>query len=490
MSPWGKVASSVAIQYFGRTLGLLVSLASTAILTRTLGVALYGEYTTALAIAALVVTFADLGFFWSTIKSLNVEGDAKTIASEISGIRFVVASILTALMLLIVWQTSYPLEVKQAVSVLGIFTVSGAMNNVLIAVFQQSYAMVTPTVAEAASRIVNLGLIMLGYLLGKDLIWFISAVSIASVTGLLINWAVLSWRNGVIWPKIIGFSWKKYYRSVAVIGAVMLFNALYLKVDVIVLSALKSSVDVGIYGAAQRVIEVAMVFQSLFLAAAFPLFLARFREGSAQFSRTVTESLMVVLAFGLPVALVLALFSGGLINFIAGREFLETTTLVINGTAITAATVLAVLSAYVLLAHVGGVIALALLTSDHLRWLFWVNVGAFLVNIGMNLVLIPHYSYLAAAAMTVVTELIIVAANFYYLWSRHRPAISGSTVGRLLGSATLAGLVALFLPSQAHVLVKVVVTVALYGTAVFLTVPALRALVVRVFQPPTEESQG
>lgn len=106
MSSWGKVANSVVIQYVGRIIGLVISLVSTIILTRALGVAGYGEYTTALAVAGLIMIFSDLGFFWSTIQNLNFHDEPRTVTREISGIRLVTTLGLTILALVIVWAPS------------------------------------------------------------------------------------------------------------------------------------------------------------------------------------------------------------------------------------------------------------------------------------------------------------------------------------------------------------------------------------------------
>src|SRR5687767_1164891 len=99
---WKVIAKSLGIQYICRLAGLVVSLVSVSLLTRYLGVANFGEYTTSQAIASLVITFSDFGFFWSTVQSyLQNKGKLESIR-EILGIRIIATVILIIASIIIV----------------------------------------------------------------------------------------------------------------------------------------------------------------------------------------------------------------------------------------------------------------------------------------------------------------------------------------------------------------------------------------------------
>jgi O-antigen/teichoic acid export membrane protein len=73
---------------------------------------------------------------------------------------------------------------------------------------------------------------------------------------------------------------------------------------------------------------------------------------------------------------------------------------------------------------------------DHQDWFVWVTAIASVVNIGLNLIFIPRFGYLAASATTVVTEASISVAGDLFVARRYRlPWI------RLLWRVVLAGLV-------------------------------------------------
>jgi O-antigen/teichoic acid export membrane protein len=77
-----------------------------------------------------------------------------------------------------------------------------------------------------------------------------------------------------------------------------------------------------------------------------------------------------------------------------------------------------------------------LFAIDHQGWFVWVTAIASLINIGLNLVFIPHYGYLAASATTVVTEASISVAGYLFVARLYRLHWV-----RLLWGGIVAGLV-------------------------------------------------
>lgn len=73
---------------------------------------------------------------------------------------------------------------------------------------------------------------------------------------------------------------------------------------------------------------------------------------------------------------------------------------------------------------------------DHQDWFVWVTAIASVVNIGLNLVFIPRFGYLAASAVTVVTEASISVAGYVFVARRYRLRWI-----RLLWRGVMAGLV-------------------------------------------------
>jgi len=470
---WKTITTSLGIQYIGRLAGLFVSLFSVSLLTRYLGIAHFGEYTAAQAIANLVITFSDFGFFWSTVQSyLHHEGKLESI-KEILGIRVIATLVLIVVSTIIVLMGNFSTPVKQAYIILGIFIFASSVNNILIALYQAEYKMLWPTIVDLFARAVNLGIILIGMWMHLPLLWFILGISLASFSNLAINWIGLLKRQGPIFPRLRGVSWRKYYDSVALVGLMSLFSALFYKIDVVILSWFKGSVDVGIYGAAQKMVELAIMMQSLFMASLFPLLVSRFKESREAFLAVMRRSIIISAAIGMPLSLYGLLLDTQIINLIGGRQFLTEATVFYNGIPVTTPVVLAILLVFVLISYLSSPYTTGVLASGQVRQLVKVNLLATLFNIGLNLWLIPRYSYFAAAITTLITEVLILGLNgIYFCWRySFRPPIWDLIK---ITFATIPGVIFLVYTAQFSIAIRAPLVIVIYAASLSLLMPELR----------------
>lgn len=476
---WKTVTVSLGIQYTGRLAGLAISLLSVGILTRHLGINRYGEYSVALAIASLIITFSDFGFFWSTIHNfLNQDNQIEAIR-DILGIRFLLTFLLICISLVVVWLGHFSPGVKQAYTILSIFIFASSLNNILAAVYQAEYKLLLPTLVDLIARGTNLLIITVGHFLHQGLTWFIVGVSFTAFLNMAINWVVLHDRLGPIWPRLFGLPWRKYYNSVFLVGLMTLFSALYYKIDIVILSWFKDAAttpDVGIYSAAQKVIELVMIFQGLFLASIFPLMVREIKTDLAKFQQTANRTILILMAAGAPIAVFGFFLSTAIIGLIGGKQFMVASSLTYAGYPITAATCLMVLLFFVLFSYISGTFTISILASGEVKQLVKVNVAATILNIVLNLWLIPRYSYLAASFTTLLTEILILVSNglfFYYHFSFRPPFLQLAKI--LL--ATLPGAIFLIITPGWALPFRAVIATLLYLSCLAVLIPNSRLMV-------------
>jgi O-antigen/teichoic acid export membrane protein len=105
----------------------------------------------------------------------------------------------------------------------------------------------------------------------------------------------------------------------------------------------------------------------------------------------------------------------------------------------------------------------------------WLNVSALVFNVGLNLALVPSHGIVAAAIVTVASELVILAGS-YPLMRRNlgffpAPGTLAAAVGATaLMAAALAPLLG------APLAVTLPLGVAVYGAALYALSPRVRAL--------------
>lgn len=193
-------------------------------------------------------------------------------------------------------------------------------------------------------------------------------------------------------------------------GFPLLLNSLLLAVffrfDVVILRAQSGVADLGLYDAAYKVINMTQIIPPYFVAALFPL-LARYAVADrAALERAFQRALGLLQLLAWPVAVGVTLLAPLLIQMIGGEAFLPG-----------AALALAILIWYLPLSYANGVTQYVLIALRRQRAITVAFALGAVFNLGLNLLLIPRYSYLAAAAVTVATELVLMAP---FLWALHR----------------------------------------------------------------------
>jgi len=473
-----RVGKSVAIQYVGRIFGYVFSLGTIAIITRHLGVSSYGEYTTVLAVASLVITFSDFGFFWSTIHNVVSSSDKSKVVGEIVGIKFVATLALILISMGVVYFGNFSPAVKDSFLVLTVFVLASSINNVLVAVYQSEYRMLHPTIAEAVSRLVNLLLAYVGVAYGFGLGFFVLSTTFSSVINILANWLGLKQSIGLIRPKILGYDWSVYYKTVFLLGLVQLLYATFYRIDVVILSWLKPAVDVGIYGIVVKITEIISAIASIYVGALFPTLVESFKTDKEKYREYISRSLLVLFALAFPIAVLGQWFRYDLVSLIGGREFLTTSTVSFDGRPYYAQTILGLALIFSALNYVSVIFYTALLAAGEMKRLLIFNIVALMTNFFLNIIFVPRYSYLTTTAVTVVTELVILIAAGVYFARKYQYRLPLREILTLM-LAVLPPVIYLSFAGGSFV-ERVGISALLYFGGVLLTVPKSRNMLLMI----------
>jgi PST family polysaccharide transporter len=197
-------------------------------------------------------------------------------------------------------------------------------------------------------------------------------------------------------------------------GAGLMFAALsvilYLRIDQIMLGQMLGDHVVGQYTAATRIVEAACMFPVIAVASAAPA-LIRLKESDARSYRARLAELMRVIAVaGLVVALGLAIAAEPLVALLYGPAFLD------------AAGVMQVHAWVLPLVGLGVVQSRWLVIEGLSRFAFQRALSGALVNVALNLVLIPSHGAVGAAWATLAAQL-AVSVVFNLSSSRTRPIL-------------------------------------------------------------------
>ncbi len=183
------------------------------------------------------------------------------------------------------------------------------------------------------------------------------------------------------------------------------FISIYNDIDSVMLDMFDGEKTVGYYNAAYRLIEAPLLISESLIIALFPAVSRLYQEESETLKTLFSESFYKSLAFGLSVACVTAFLSKDLILFLYGPEYVQS------------GQVLPILIFGLVFIMPASICGTTLRSTDRQTIGMFVGGGGVVLNIMLNLILIPKYSLIGAAWATLATEVIV--AGIYIQLVRH-----------------------------------------------------------------------
>jgi len=475
MSYTRKVAYNTAAQLIGKVVGTGVSLITTAALFRYFGVVGIGKYTTVFAFVGFFSVFADFGLQWTLIRELTVGKDQNKIFSNIFAFRLLLALVIHALAFALVWFFNYPIDVKLGVGVITAAWFFTTINSTLVGVFLNNYRLDITVTAEVVGRAVILAGVFLMTRAHLSFNLVMSAYLIGNVVNFLIN---LAWVRRYI-KVALGFDWGYWRHAIGQalpIGIVLVFGFVYYKIDSLMLSLLKGMTDVGIYGTAYKLLEVLQTVPAMFLGAAFPLVTRYVTSGDERVQSAFQKQFDFLMLMAVPIVAGTFLLASPIIGFIAGSrgaEFLDASTVTFAGHAITSVTCLKILIFSVGVAFLSNLYSYMIVSLGRQRSMVAPVIGFALLNVVLNLIFIPRWSYLGAASATLLTELVVFTS--YSLITRrfiHLPLALKNFAKVVLAGLVMSVIVYLLQKNGINLFVNILAAAVVYVSAVL----ALRAV--------------
>lgn len=411
-----KVAYNTIIQMAGRVVVALIGLATVMILTRYLGVKGYGEYTTIVAYVSFFGIIADFGFFWILVREVSQNPkEANNLASNIFTLKIFFAFSVLVLGAIVSLFLPYEQVIKIGILLVALSSFWLSLNHILVGVFQANLRMDKPVLTEVFGRLVILGLVILAVYLKQSLIFIIFVSIIGAFFNLLLSYILVK-------PYIkLSFCfdfplWRKIWKEVLPMGLVTVLGLIYFKIDIVLLSLIKGSVDVGIYGVPYKILELILAFPAIFMGNVFPALslslISDIKRSHFLFQRAF--DFLSISAF--PIIFSVIVLSPAIIKFISGPSFLEASTVSFLGHRATAVTALSILILAAGLSFLSQLLSSTLIAKGKQKLLILPSVIVVVFNIGANLLLIPKFSYLGAASTTVLSEALILSLIFYLIF--------------------------------------------------------------------------
>lgn len=470
MSLTRKVAYNTIIQIIGKVITTVISLVLIGYLTRYLGVAGFGAYTTIFAYVSFWAVFADFGFFTIMVRELSKpQADTAKIFNNIMTLRAMLGIIVFSLAFIAaLFIPNYSLVIKLGIGLCALGWFWMTLNSTYVGVFQSNLKMDRAVITDILGRIVILGLVILFIKLDYGLV----AIMAAYLAGNLVNF-LASMILGLRWVKLkLAFDfnfWRKIFWETLPMGVIVVLGVVYFKMDTVLLSLLKTPTDVGIYGPAFKILEIMLLLPGMFMGNVFPIITRYIAAKDHRLALAIQKAFDFMIIATFPVVVGILLLAKPIITFIAGIDFVETSTInPIFGRIASAPMVLEILALAIGLNYMNSVFSYLVVASGKQKKLVIPYIVFVIVNLILNLILIPRLSYIGAAVSTVITALLVFILTCRIAYkSIDNLSIKIAIVFKSLLSSLIMGAV-IYYTINLHLLIIISIAFITYFLALYL----------------------
>ena len=411
MSAVQRIAKNTTILLVAQVASYLLSFFYMMYTARYLGPASFGILSFAVAFTGIFTVFSDLGLQLLTVREVARDKSlAPKYLVNVSLMKIILVTITFGLIALTINLMGYPHETILVVYLLGLSIVFSAFTQMFYSIFQAFERMEFQSIGQMLNAALILGGVIFAIRYGFGVVGVASLFVIASIIALAYSFAImkLKFSNSTLAlvAKAVEFDWsfwKPTIKQALPFGLIALFAAIFYSMDTVMLSFIKGDAVVGWYNAAYRMVLVLLFIPAAWSSAIFPVMSKFYITSSDSLRFSFEKSFKYLAMLGIPIGVGTTLLAQRFILLIFGIEYAPSVI------------ALQILIWSVVITYVGGSIGTLLQTTNNqMVFAKIVGVAAF-INVVLNLIFIPKYSYIAASIIATLT--VLISAILQYIAS-------------------------------------------------------------------------
>jgi len=381
----------------------LIRFALVIVIARTLGPAGYGIYAFAFSFAEVYGVISDFGM--SNLIIRDTSRNTKYLGRYVGNILFVEAAVSVAAygsLFILVGLTNLPQEKAVIVYIAVLAYMLTALAQIVQATFKaherMEYAAVLNVIQQAVTVVLGIIVLYLGYGLLALALTFV----VGSVINLAASLVLASTRFARPKFRLQRHLLTYVLKEAPSFGLIVLFTLIYYKISTLLLSFIQGDAATGWFNAAYAMAVSLAFLPAAFMGALFPV-LSRLHVSSHDLAKRIyRESFRYMIILGLPVAFGTTVLADKVIDIVYGAQFYNS------------AAVMRIAIWSVALLFFNYVLSTTLTSINLQRVVTYATGICVAVNIVLNLLVIPTFSYIGASYVMVATELTTFSICFYY----------------------------------------------------------------------------
>lgn len=396
-----ELAVGIVRLVVGRALSVLLNFLGWAFMARALGPDDFGIVQFGISVMFYVSFVTDLGLTTLGTRDVAASSRPRQLVRSIMGLRLVLAMIATVIAVAVALAAPVPPQIADDVRLVALILSStiaaGAINGLWLLraqgraspIAMQDIASAFVLVAGAVFLVRPTDSVALAAATFAAAQWLAALLSLRSVGG----WATLQ-------PSLQDAG--AVLRRALPLGVAALAVNVYYTADSVLLGILRDSTEVGLYGAAYRLVTPWLMLASVAGLLAMPTLARLVEQGSPDVERTLHGLSRALLALGIPIAVATTIAAGEILQIVFGPAYAD------------AAAPLALLIWSSVTVYANAPFGFLLLARHQDRRYMWIAVAGAVVNLALNAVLIPTIGMVGAATATLGAEVVVLASIIWF----------------------------------------------------------------------------
>lgn len=422
-----RLTRNIFSQTVGQIISLFINLFAIALAARILGVENFGLFNYLLAIIVMVTKFVDLGIAPNIFREYSIKKALELINAGIllRVLAFLIISILINVFFFLFHTNDSEIILSNIFLVNLVISSKGFLRELLEIPFKVDLKVHLPISVMLMDNILFLLLVYMMPFFNGGLIYFATVYTLSNLPGFFVMIFLINKKyNYKFGIKVTSISW--LVKNSLPLFIYTLFNTIFYNIDLLLLKKIDSVYSAGIYSAAARIIMPMLIIPIAFIHSIFP-------KISTDYHNSVSSNIMIIkflfktlFLFSFTLAIVTTFKSTDIVNFIYGPSFS------------TSASSLSILLWSQIFLFNSFLVINLLVAYNKQGSLYLFSISILVLNIILNFILIPEYSFVGAAYSKLFSNLLGFLITSIVLYNLDR-TIYLHEKGLLLFSMLTAG---------------------------------------------------
>jgi len=388
-----RVARNTSFLTISQIISYAESLIYTILVARYLGPQGLGILNFGAALILVFSVFANFGL--TTITTREVARDpskASKYAANVIPIQLLFALLTIGLIVVFVNALGYSQQTIYVVYILSIGLIVSTLSSIFLAIFQAFEQLEFQSIVWVITSVVQLCGAVIAIQLHLNVAVFALILLLTGGVGLAYVYVICVRRFFVPRLEADFTFWKSTLTEAWPMAAMAISVMIYFRIDVVMISVIQGTTAVGFYSVAYTLSEASTVIPSMLIASLFPILSRLHQASKTSFRDTCAQTTRYLLYLALPMAFFVTLWAKPIVPLLYGASF---------GPSVAALQILIWAAAVM---YVTMVLGTAFIAANLQRLNMKLTFIGVAVNVVLNVLLIPKYSYIGASFATIVTE--------------------------------------------------------------------------------------